>query len=367
MKKRSSAPDFIIFFAAITLLGIGVIMVFSASSVTAAGLRNDAYFYLKRQALWAGLGVIAMVIFMNINYRFWQRAGKFILVVTIILLLLVLIPELGKEGLGARRWLELGPVNVQPSEIAKLSLVIFLAGYLTNKGEDIRKFWEGLFPALLLLGGTFLLILKQPDLGTAAALTGTLVLMLFSAGAKFSHLLGLGLAALPGVYFAIVGKEYRASRFLSFLDPGADPLGSGYHLIQSLYALGSGGPVGLGLGRSRQKWYYLPERHTDFIFAIIGEELGFLGAIFVLLLFLLFAWRGFRIAITAPDNFGSLLAVGITTMISLQALVNIGVVTGSLPITGIPLPLISYGGSSLLPSLAGIGILLNISRYSRIS
>ena len=207
----------------------------------------------------------------------------------------------------------------------------------------------------------------QAGSGDGGGLTGTLVLMLFSKGAKFSHLLGLGLAALPGVYFAIVGKEYRASRFLSFLDPGADPLGSGYHLIQSLYALGSGGPVGLGLGRSRQKWYYLPERHTDFIFAIIGEELGFLGAIFVLLLFLLFAWRGFRIAITAPDNFGSLLAVGITTMISLQALVNIGVVTGSLPITGIPLPLISYGGSSLLPSLAGIGILLNISRYSRIS
>jgi cell division protein FtsW len=367
MTNKRRTPDFLIFFAAVTLLGIGVIMVFSASSVTAAGLRDDAYYYLKKQSLWAGLGVIAMVAFMNIDYRLWRRAGKLILVITVILLLMVLVPGLGREGLGARRWLVLGPINIQPSEIAKLSLVIFLAGYLASKGEQIREFRAGLLPAMVLLGGTFLLILRQPDLGTAAALTGTLAWMLFAAGANFAHLVGLGLAALPGVMYAVFSKEYRARRMLSFLNPEADPLGFGYHIIQSLYALGSGGPVGLGLGRSRQKWYYLPERHTDFIFAIIGEELGFIGAMLVLLLFLLFAWRGFRIAITAPDTFGSLLAVGITTMISLQALINIGAVTGSLPITGIPLPLISYGGSSLLPSLAGIGILLNISRYCRTS
>ena len=253
---------------------------------------------------------------------------------------------------------------MQPSEIAKLSLVIFLLGYLANKGEGIREFWEGLFPALILMGGTFILILKQPDLGTAAALTGTLALMLFSAGAKFSHLLGLGLVAAPGIYLAIVSKEYRASRFLSFLDPGADPLGSGYHLIQSLYALGSGGPVGLGLGRSRQKWYYLPERHTDFIFAIIGEELGFLGAVFVLLLFLLFAWRGFRIAITAPDNFGS----------PWRWDYHHDQLTGPcqhrggnwfLSITGILLPHKLWRFFAFaFPG--GIGILLNISRYSQI-
>lgn len=367
MKKKRNAPDYILFFTAVTLLAIGVIMVFSASSATAAGTRGDAYYYLKRQASWAGLGIIALVIFMNIDYRIWRRTGKLLLLLTIILLLLVLLPSVGQVGLGARRWLSLGPINIQPSEITKLSLVIYLAGYLAHKGEEIRKFWNGLFPALALMGGTFLLILLQPDLGTAAALAGTLAMMLFTAGAEMSHLLGLGLASLPVLLYAIFSEEYRARRFFSFLNPEADPLGSGYHIIQSLYALGSGGPVGLGLGRSRQKWYYLPERHTDFIYAIIGEELGFIGAVFVLLLFLLFAWRGFRVAITAPDSFGSLLAVGITTMISLQALINIGVVTGSLPITGIPLPLISYGGSSLLPSLAAIGILLNISSHCRTS
>ncbi|MFY9372142.1 MAG: stage V sporulation protein E [bacterium] len=367
MKKKRNAPDFIIFFAAVTLLAIGVIMVFSASSATAAGTRGDAYYYLKRQAMWAGLGTIAMVIFMKIDYRFWRRVGKPLLFLTLILLLAVLIPSVGREGLGARRWLNFGPVNVQPSEIAKLSLVIYLAGYLSQKGEDIRKFWDGLFPALVLMGGTFLLILRQPDLGTAVALAGTMGLMLFTAGAKIGHLLGLGLASVPVVVYAILSEEYRARRFFAFLNPEADPLDSGYHIIQSLYALGSGGPVGLGLGRSRQKWYYLPERHTDFIYAIIGEELGFIGAVLVLLLFLLFTWRGYRVAINAPDSFGSLLAVGITSMIGLQALINIGVVTGSLPITGIPLPLISYGGSSLLPSLAAIGILLNISSHCRTS
>jgi cell division protein FtsW len=367
MKKKRNAPDFIIFFAAVTLLAIGVIMVFSASSATAAGTRGDAYYYLKRQAMWSSLGLLGMIVFMKIDYRIWRRTGKLLLFLTIILLLLVLIPTVGKVGLGARRWLSFGPINIQPSEIAKLSLVIYMAGYLAHKGEGIRRFWDGLLPALALMASIFLMILRQPDLGTAVALAGTIGLMLFAAGAKMGHLISLGLGSVPVMLYAIFSKEYRARRFFAFLNPEADPLDSGYHIIQSLYALGSGGPVGLGLGRSRQKWYYLPERHTDFIYAIIGEELGFIGAVLVLLLFLLFTWRGYRVAINAPDSFGSLLAVGITSMIGLQALINIGVVTGSLPITGIPLPLISYGGSSLLPSLAAIGILLNISSHCRTS
>jgi cell division protein FtsW len=367
MRKGRETPDFIVFFTTVTLLGIGIIMVFSASFATAAGLQNDAYYYLKRQGMWALLGTIGMIVFMHINYRLWRRLSKLILLITIVLLVLVLIPGIGREGLSAMRWITVGPVNVQPSEIAKLSLVIFLAAYLTVKGEQIRYFWRGFLPPIVLMGTFFLLILKQPDLGTAGALGVTAALMLFTAGAEMSHLFGLGLVALPGVVYAIFSEEYRAARFLSFLNPEADPLGSGYHIIQSLYALGSGGPIGLGLGGSRQKWYYLPERHTDFIFAIIGEELGFLGAFLVLTLFLLFAWRGYKVAVTAPDTFASLLAVGITTMICIQALINIGVVTGSLPITGITLPFISYGGSSLLPTLAGVGILLNISRYCRIN
>lgn len=277
MKKKRNAPDFIIFFAAVTLLAIGVIMVFSASSATAAGTRGDAYYYLKRQAMWAGLGTIAMVIFMKIDYRFWRRVGKPLLFLTLILLLAVLIPSVGREGLGARRWLSFGPINIQPSEIAKLSLVIYMAGYLAHKGEGIRRFWDGLLPALALMASIFLMILRQPDLGTAVALAGTIGLMLFAAGAKMGHLISLGLGSVPVMLHAIFSKEYRARRFFAFLNPEADPLDSGYHIIQSLYALGSGGPVGLGLGRSRQKWYYLPERHTDFIYAIIGEELGLLG------------------------------------------------------------------------------------------
>ncbi|HHY93213.1 MAG TPA: cell division protein FtsW, partial [Firmicutes bacterium] len=272
---------------------------------------------------------------------------------------------IGVAGGGARRWLQVGPLNVQPSEVAKLCTVLFLAGFLAERGDRIRHFWRGLLPVLVVVGILCLLILKQPDLGTAVALAGTAGVMLFAAGADLRHLAGLGAAAVPVLWWAIMGEEYRRVRFLAFLNPAADPQGSGYHIIQSLYALGSGGLLGVGLGQSHQKFLYLPERHTDFIFAILGEEIGLLGTLAVLFLFFLLAWRGCRAAMLAPDRFGTLLAIGIISMVTLQALVNIGVVTGSLPITGIPLPFISYGGSSLVFSLASIGILLNISSQGR--
>ncbi|MCL6581809.1 MAG: FtsW/RodA/SpoVE family cell cycle protein, partial [Firmicutes bacterium] len=209
----------------------------------------------------------------------------------------------------------------------------------------------------------FFLILKQPDLGTAVTLSGTVVIMLFVAGARLQHLAALGVAAVPVLWWAVMGEEYRRSRWQAFLDPFSDPQGKGFHIIQALYALGSGGLFGVGLGNSRQKFFYLPAEHTDFIFAILGEELGFAGGAFVILLFVLLAWRGLNIAMTAPDTFSSLLAAGITAMVVFQALLNIGVVCGALPITGVPLPLVSFGGSSLVPTLAGLGILLNISRH----
>jgi cell division protein FtsW len=240
-----------------------------------------------------------------------------------------------------------------------------MAYSLAERQQKLGNFWRGVVPHAALAGAVCALILKEPDLGTAVAIAGTVFVMWFVAGVRASHLAVMTAAVVPLVAAAIWLEEYRRERFLAFLNPWADPLGDGFHIIQSLYALGSGGLFGLGLGQSRQKLFYLPERHTDFIFAILGEELGFIGAAAVLALFFFFAWRGYKIAIAAPDTFSCLLAVGITTMVVLQAIINIGVVTGSMPITGITLPFISFGGSSLIPILASIGILLNISKHTQ--
>jgi cell division protein FtsW len=279
------------------------------------------------------------------------------------LLVLVLIPGIGKVVNGARRWIDLKLFALQPSEIAKLSMVFFMAESLTRQQDRITNFMKGLVPHLLVLLVVFGLILKEPDLGTALAIGGTVFLMFFASGAKIIHLGSLVGLGVIGVITAIIAEPYRMRRITAFADPWQDPLDTGYHIIQSLYALGSGGLFGLGLGRSREKFLYLPEPHTDFIFAILGEELGFIGTVTVVLLFFLFAWRGYKIAISAPDTFGSILAAGLTTMISLQAMMNIAVVTASMPVTGIPLPFVSYGGSALLFTMAGVGVLLNISRH----
>jgi cell division protein FtsW len=242
-------------------------------------------------------------------------------------------------------------------------MVLFCSDSLTRNQERLTSFFKGLTPQLLILLLVFGLILKEPDLGTALAISGTVFVLLFTAGAKVSHLASLGLAGIVGIVSAIIMEPYRLRRLLAFSDPWADPLDTGYHIIQSLYAIGSGGLFGVGLGRSREKFLYLPEPHTDFIFAILGEELGFIGTVTVIILFFLFVWRGLKVAISAPDIFGSILAIGLTTMIVVQALMNIAVVTASMPVTGIPLPFISFGGSALIFTLAGVGILLNISRF----
>lgn len=363
MVGKAKSPDYIIFFSVLALLSIGIVMVYSSSAVSAQVNFQDQYYFLKRQLVWASLGLLVMFLTMSIDYHAWRRLAKPFLIVTIVLLILVLIPGLGKVVNGARRWLGFGSLYLQPSEIAKLSMVLFSAHSLTANQERITSFLKGLVPQLLLLLFVFGLILKEPDLGTALSIGGTVFILLFVAGAKIAHLATLGAAGVMGIIVAILVEPYRMKRLTAFSDPWADPLDTGYHIIQSLYAIGSGGLFGVGLGRSREKFLYLPEPHTDFIFAILAEELGLIGTVTVLVLFFLFAWRGFRIAIAAPDLFGSILAAGLTTMIMLQALMNIAVVTASMPVTGIPLPFLSFGGSALIFMLAGVGVLLNVSRY----
>ncbi|MDR3590086.1 MAG: stage V sporulation protein E [Negativicutes bacterium] len=363
MAVRPRSPDFIIFFTVIALLGLGVVMVYSSSAVSAYVNFDDSYYFLKRQIVWVVLGIAAMLFTMSIDYHVWRRLAKPVMLVTLLLLILVLVPGLGKVVNGARRWLGFGSLYLQPSEIAKLSMVLFSAESLTRNQDKMTSFIRGLLPQLLMLLLVFGLILKEPDLGTALAISGTVFVLLFTAGAKISHLASLGITGVAGIITAIIVEPYRLRRLLAFSDPWSDPLDTGYHIIQSLYAIGSGGLFGVGLGRSREKFLYLPEPHTDFIFAILGEELGFIGTVTVIVLFFLFAWRGLKVAISAPDIYGSVLAAGLTTMIVVQALMNIAVVTASMPVTGIPLPFISFGGSALIFTLAGVGILLNISRY----
>jgi cell division protein FtsW len=288
-----------------------------------------------------------------------------ILIICFILLIAVLIPGIGVVRGGARSWLGIGSLGIQPSEFMKLGMVIFLAKMLSENQHKITNFIHGLMPPLLVVGAAFGLIMLQPDLGTGAVLVGASLLVIYAAGARMMHLFALGMAGFAGLAGLILAAPYRLKRITAFLDPWQDPLGAGYQAIQSLYAIGPGGLVGLGLGMSRQKYSYLPEPQTDFIFSIIAEELGFIGGSTVLALFMVLLWRGMRTAIAAPDTFGSLLAVGIVGMIAVQVIINIGVVIGMLPVTGITLPLISAGGSSLTLILTSIGLLLNISRYSR--
>lgn len=363
MTIKPKSPDYILVFAVMGLLGLGIVMVYSSSAVSAAVNFDDSYYFLKRQLIWASLGLFAMFLTMNIDYHTWRPLAKPVLITTLVLLIMVLIPGLGKVVNGARRWLGFGSVYLQPSEIAKLGVVLFYSDSLVRHQEKLTNFVKGLAPQLAILMMVFGLILKEPDLGTALAIGGTIFILFFAAGAKISHLGGLGAVGVVGIIAAILFEPYRLRRLLAFSDPWSDPLNSGYHIIQSLYAIGSGGLFGVGLGRSREKFLYLPEPHTDFIFAILAEELGFIGTATVLVLFFLFAWRGLRVAIAAPDIYGSILATGLTTMIILQALMNIAVVTASMPVTGIPLPFISFGGSALIFTMAGVGVLLNISRY----
>jgi len=361
LKKRE--PDFVILFATIALLLVGLVMVFSASAIIDGQRHGDIYFQLRRQAVWALLGIGGLLFFSHYDYWKLRRWTNLLLLVNLLLLLAVFVPGIGFEAGGAQRWIRLGGLTVQPAELTKVVMVLFAAACLSRKDVRVQNFLEGVFPVLAVLGVFFGLILLQPNLGTAIAIAGTVALIIFVAGIPLRQLVLAALAGVPLVGYLMVSAPYRLQRLLSYRDPWADPLGSGYQIIQSFYALGSGGLFGVGLGRSRQKLFYIPEPQNDFIFAIIGEELGFIGAAAVLFLFFLLLWRGFKVALQARDVFGSLLAAGLISMIGLQTLVNIAVVTGSIPVTGTNLPLVSAGGSSLFVTMCGIGVVLNISRY----
>ncbi len=355
--------DHILLAAVLTLLGFGVVMVFSASSIEASVVNHNPYYYLERQLVWAGLGLAIMAFFARFDYHRLVPLAQPVAIATVLLLILVLVPHIGRDVNGARRWLGFGSLLFQPSELAKFSLVLLFALWLARMPRTDR-FLQGIGVPLAIYLPIALLIIREPDLGTALALGGTVFTMLFVAGVNLWQFFGIIALVLPAVGVAIIVAPYRLQRFLAFLHPTADPQGAGYHIIQSLYALGSGGLFGSGLGQGALKYFYLPEQHTDFIFAIVGEELGLIGAVAVLALFLVLTWRGLRVAMLAPDRFGALLAVGLTAMVAVQALMNIAVVTASMPITGIPLPFISYGGSSLVFALGAMGILLNISRQA---
>ncbi|UII57318.1 stage V sporulation protein E [Cytobacillus spongiae] len=365
MPTKRTTPDFILMIVTFTLLTVGLIMVYSASAVWAEYKFEDSFFFAKRQLLFACVGIVAMFFIMNIDYWTWRTWSKVILIICFVLLVVVLIPGIGNERNGSRSWIGVGAFSIQPSEFMKLAMIAFLAKFLSENQKLITSFKKGLIPSLGIVFVAFGMIMLQPDLGTGTVMVGTSVVMIFIAGARISHFVGLGMVGLLGFVGLVISAPYRMKRITSFLDPWEDPLGSGFQIIQSLYAIGPGGLFGLGLGQSRQKFFYLPEPQTDFIFAILSEELGFIGGSFVLLLFSLLLWRGIRIALGAPDLFGSFLAVGIIAMVAIQVMINIGVVTGLMPVTGITLPFLSYGGSSLTLMLMAIGVLLNISRYAR--
>jgi len=365
MVKSRFSVDYILMLATLLLLVIGVVMVYSASAVVAFHDYGDSYYYLKRQILFAILGVAAMVATMNLDYHLWKKIAVKGVIAGFLLLLAVLIPGVGVVRGGARSWLGIGSFGIQPAEFIKIVLIIYLAKMLSAEKSHITLFFKGLLPPLLIVGAAFGLIMLQPDLGTGVVILGASLLIIYVCGARVIHLGFLGFVGMLGFGGLIATAPYRLLRITGFLNPWKDPLGAGYQIIQSLYAIGPGGLVGLGLGQSRQKFSYLPEPQTDFIFSIVSEELGFIGGCFVLGLFLILVWRGIRTAISAPDKFGSLLAAGIVGMIAIQVIINIGVVIGLMPVTGITLPLISSGGSSLTLMLTAIGILLNISRYAR--
>ena len=358
--------DRVLLVAILLLLMGSVVMVYSSSSVVALTTYDDPAFFMKRQIMWAVLGLALMTITMRIDHRLLsnRRVVIALLVLSLVLLAATLVPGVGRMINGSRRWLRLGMFSFQPSELAKVALAVYMSYYIAKKGERIRDFKNGLVPAYVVTGIFLLVALRQPDFGAAMTLAGVAGIMLFAGGANIIHLGATVAAALPLVYFAVAHSAYRSRRIFSFLDPWADPQGAGHQIIQSYLAFGSGGVFGRGLGEGRQKLLFLPERHSDFIYAVIGEELGLIGALVVLVLFVVILWRGVRIALSAYDGFSRMLALGITLLISVQGMINMAVVTGLLPTKGIALPLVSYGGSSLVVTMAALGVLLNISKES---
>ena len=348
--------------AVIILSLFGLLMIYSSSNIWAEYKFNDPYKYLKSQAIFLILGYIIIYIVSKINYQIYYKYSNIILFICIILLILVLIPGIGSVRNGSRSWFGIGSFGIQPSEFAKLGIIIFTSKYLNN--NKIKSIKSSVLPILLIVILLFGLIMLQPDFGTGVILVMTIITMLFISGVNMSFFIKLGILGLLGIVVLVIIAPYRLERITSFLNPWADPLGSGFQIIQSLYAIGPGGLLGMGLGNSIQKHFYLPEPQTDFIFSIISEELGFAGVLIVATLFVTIIKRGLNISLNQENNFAKYLAFGISFSLAFQTILNLMVVVGLIPVTGVTLTFLSYGGSSLLVSMIGIGILLNISKYN---
>ena len=359
---RKLKSDRILFTATLLLVCASVVMVYSASALVALERFQQAHLFVTRQAMWAALGLAVLAIAMRIDYRTYKNDRFIWGVLGLVALMLIGVLFSGPIN-GTRRWFGVGGLGIQPSELAKIACILFVALMLERRMHRIDELSYSLLPIGIVVGALVGLILLQPDFGTAMSLVLIAGVMVFAAGLHYKYFVGSLLAALPVIYIVLVSAPYRRRRLMAFWDPWADPLGDGFQIIQSLIAVGTGGVFGRGLMAGVQKLFYLPEPHTDFIFAVISEELGLIGATGVLVCFCVIAWRGLRIAMRAEDTFGSFVALGLTTMISVQAFVNMSVVLGLVPTKGIPLPLVSAGGSSLLISLLGMGVLLNISQH----
>ena len=361
--------DFIFFVIIIILLSLGIVMVLSASAPSAIAESGNSYSYVIKQLKAAILGIILMLIISKIDYRLYKKFYKAIYWISVLILLLVLIPGLGLSSNGATRWIDLKFIQFQPSELTKIGLIVFYAGYLADHKSELKSFWKGFVkPLIYILPPIAILYFVQNHLSASVVIGAVTCVMMIMAGCRLLYFVIAGLIGALVMTVGIIALQatgkggFRIKRIMSFMDPWADATEVGWQAVQGLYAIGSGGLFGVGLGESKQKYLYIPEPHNDFIFSILAEELGFVGCVIVILLFAIFIWRGILIAIKSPDMFGSLLATGITTLIGVQVIINIGVVTSSIPNTGMPLPFFSYGGTALLILLCSCGVLLNISR-----
>lgn len=363
-RLRPGRPDYAILVTTLALVVIGLIFVYSASFAVALASYEDVNYFLVRQAGAALIGLTVMFGIMRLDYRLLRLVSPALMLGAVLLLTAVLFA--GTDAYGARRWLALGPLPpFQPSEFAKLALIIYISAWLASRGREVRSFALGFAPFIFLVGVVAALILMEPDTGTAVIVVLTMATLFFLAGGSLTHVLTLGASGAVAGALLVLSGGYRADRVFAFIRPDEDPGGIGFHVRQLLIALGSGGWEGLGLGVSRQKFFYVPSAHTDGVFAIIGEETGFIGAVLVIGLFAYLVYRGFRVALNARDDFGCYLAMGVVSWIAFQALINVGGVTRSIPLTGIPLPFVSYGGSSLVMIMAGVGVLLSVSRYGK--
>lgn len=364
---RAHRPDYTLAIGTFVMVAIGLVMIYSISPILSQKLvgNADRNFYFLNQIKYIGIGLVVWIVASQIRYDFWKRYAKLFLVIASLGLLALLIPGITHSSHGATRWLDIGPISVQPAEVMKIALILYLATWFESRAADLKSFWDGVFPFIIMVGtASFVIVIFQRDMGTMLVLAGAAVAMIFTAGIRWTHFALLMAAGTAAGLAAIVAFPHRVSRVLTFLDPSKDAAGTGYHINQALIAIGSGGLFGVGLGHSIQVYGYLPEAANDSIFAIIAEEFGLIGSVAIVVLFGYIVYRGLLVARAAPDSFARLTATGIAAWFGLQAVINIGAMLAIVPLTGIPLPFISYGGTSLIVSLFGAGILLNISKYT---